>query len=278
MLNKALGLVRQVESSAGNPPTNTQKTSLLTQAIADAQQAPNHRLKGHRVQAIQALRRAISELGNGDPGNQAEIYLRTADAELSTSISLAGGAQPPTGSTASAEPTPTAETADDFFKQGWAKMHQNDWRGAVAAFDQTIRLDPGKANAYMERGASKLMLGDQSGGMADYDQAIKVDPKSTEAYLKRAEALSMKDPKGAIADYQQAIALDPKDTRAYEGVATVYWMHQEYDETITAYDQLIAVDPKNWYAYGCRAMARRKKGDLKGALADLNQAITPGNA
>jgi tetratricopeptide (TPR) repeat protein len=273
MLSKALDLVRQVEAPRGNPPTDAETINLLTSAISEAQQAPNHRLKGHRVLAIQAIRSAIANISNGDSSHQAQINLHTADEELSTSISLAGGTPSLTSTMASGAQTPTAETANDFFKQGWAKMHQSDWQGAVAAFDQAIKLDPKKVDAYMERGASKLMLGDQSGGMADYDQAVKIDPKNTETYLKLGQALSMKDPKGAIAAYQQVIALDPKNTRAYEGIATEHWMHQEYDETIAAYDQLIAVDPKNWNAYGCRAMAKSAKGDLDGAIADYGEDI-----
>jgi tetratricopeptide (TPR) repeat protein len=273
MLSKALDHVHQVENPSGNTPTDAQRIDLLTQAIKMAQEAPNHRLQGHRVLAIQAIRNAIAEIRSGDPDKKAAAYLRTADTELSISVSLAGGTAPLAGPMASAAQVPKAQTANDFFKQGWAKMHQSDWHGAVAAFDQAIKLDPKRVDAYMERGASKLMLGDQSGGMADYDQAVKIDPKNTETYLKLGEALSMKDPKGAIAEYQQVIALDPKNTRAYEGVATVHWMHQEYDETIVAYDQLIAVDPKNCYAYGCRAMAKSAKGDLDGAIADYGQDI-----
>jgi tetratricopeptide (TPR) repeat protein len=273
MLSKALDLVRQVEAATGSSPTDAQKINLLTQAITEAQQAPNHRLKGHRVLAIQAIRSAIAEIGNGDSSHQAQTNLHTADEELSTSISLARGTPPPADPMASAAQAPTAQTADDFFKQGWAKMHQSDWQGAVVAFDQAIKLDPTKVDAYMERGASKLMLGDQDGGMADYEAAIKIDPKNTETYLYLGQALSMKDPKAAVADYQKVIALDPKNTQAYEGIATVHWMHQEYDGTIAAYDQLIAVDPKDWSAYAGRAMAKAAKGDLDGAIADYGQDI-----
>ncbi len=95
MLSKSLDLVHQVENPTGNPPADAQRIDLLTQAIATAQQAPNHRLKGHRVLAIQAIRSAIAEIRNGDPNHQAAIYLHTADTELSTSISLAGTPEPP---------------------------------------------------------------------------------------------------------------------------------------------------------------------------------------
>jgi ankyrin repeat protein len=99
MLSKALDLVHQVETPAGNPPSDAQRIDLLAQAITAAQAAPNHRLKGHRVLAIQAIRSAIAEIREGDPNHQAAIYLHTADTELSTSISLAGTVETPDATT-----------------------------------------------------------------------------------------------------------------------------------------------------------------------------------
>ncbi len=94
MLSQSLDLVHQVENPTGNPPTDAQRIDLLTQAIKTAQAAPNHRLQGHRVLAIQAIRGAIAEIRSGDPNHKAATLLQTAAAELSTSISLAGEASP----------------------------------------------------------------------------------------------------------------------------------------------------------------------------------------
>jgi len=55
VLVKALDFVHQVESPSGNPQTDAQRIDLLTQAITMAQEAPDHRLMGHRVLAIQAI-------------------------------------------------------------------------------------------------------------------------------------------------------------------------------------------------------------------------------
>jgi cytohesin len=111
MLSKALDLVHQVESPPGNPPTDAQRIDLLTQAITMAQQAPNHRLKGHRVLAIQAIRGAIAEIGAGDPNHQAATYLHTADTELGASIELAGGPNTTGATIANPPPTTNAPTA-----------------------------------------------------------------------------------------------------------------------------------------------------------------------
>ena len=112
-LGKALDLVHQVEKSAGASLTDAQRIDLLTQAIATAQEAPNHRLKGHRVLAIQAIRSAIGELGSGDASHKAAAFLQTADTELSASLALAqadqatGVASPASTSTPMAPPSPT---------------------------------------------------------------------------------------------------------------------------------------------------------------------------
>jgi tetratricopeptide (TPR) repeat protein len=267
MLSEALALVRQVESPKGQPPPDAQKINLLKQAITEAQQAPNHRLRGHRVLAIQAIRLAIASINTGDATHQAAIYLHTADDELSTSITLAGGTPPAAGAAV------TPQSAGAFTALGDAKMRQSDWTGAIAAYDQAIKLDPQNVEAYLERGSSKLMNKDRAGGMADYDQAIQLDPKNAEAYIDRGSAKQGSDTKGAIADLNQAIALDPKNKEAYQRLAGIEWMAQDNNGAIATYDQLIALDPKNGYAYGCRAMAKEGKGDLDGAIADYGQAI-----
>ncbi len=112
MLSKSLDLLHQVENPKGNPPTDAQRIDLLTKAVTMAQQAPNHRLKGHRVLAIQAIRSAITEIRGGDPNHQAATYLQTADMELSTSISLAGTTEMTDTTTNAATPASVSSGAD----------------------------------------------------------------------------------------------------------------------------------------------------------------------
>jgi hypothetical protein len=110
VLSQALDLVRQAEKPTGNPPADAQRIDVLTQAIKLAQEAPNHRLKGHRVLAIQAIRSAITEIRAGDPSHQATTYLHTADMELETSISLAQGSEPAPSLQTPPNPQPATST------------------------------------------------------------------------------------------------------------------------------------------------------------------------
>ena len=90
LLNKALDLVHQAWNPAGDAPSNDQRSNLLTQALKLAQDSPDHHVRRHRVQAILDIKAALDVLKDGDPDNKATGYIRDADSELRTALSIAG--------------------------------------------------------------------------------------------------------------------------------------------------------------------------------------------
>jgi tetratricopeptide (TPR) repeat protein len=101
-------------------------------------------------------------------------------------------------------------------QQGIAKQNKGDWNGAMADYNEAIRLDPTYSSAYDNRGNVKRQKGELNGAMADIDQAIRLNPKNAFAYNNRGIVKEAKgDLAGAIADYSQAISLDPKYAVAY---------------------------------------------------------------
>ena len=87
-----------------------------------------------------------------------------------------------------------------------------DSKGAIADYDQAIKLKPDDSDAYVNRGNARAKLGDNKGAIADYDQAIKLKSDYANAYYGRGNARSnLGDNKGATADYQKAVELYPTD-------------------------------------------------------------------
>lgn len=86
MLKKAEDLVHQAWNPGGDPPPQSQQLDLLKQAIDLAVQAPQHRVHGHRVHAIQLLKTAVDQIKLGDPNHQVYGLLKDADEELRQSI------------------------------------------------------------------------------------------------------------------------------------------------------------------------------------------------
>jgi hypothetical protein len=69
-------------------------------------------------------------------------------------------------------------------------------------------LNPKLSQAYNNRGNVKIAKGDLVGAMADYNQAIKLNPKYALAYQNRGNAKRMKgDLDGAVADFNRAVKL-----------------------------------------------------------------------
>jgi ankyrin repeat protein len=177
MLSKSLDLVHQVESANGTPPTDTQRIDLLTQAIQAAQEAPNHRLRGHRVLAIQAIRTAIAEIRVGDPNHQAAVYLHTADTELGTSIELAGGTNttgakitnpPPSTNSTPTTKAPTAAPSASIVPTASAEIMNAAENGDLDKVKALLQENPGLVSSKGKDGLTPL---DNAAGGGHKDMA-----------------------------------------------------------------------------------------------------------
>jgi len=130
-------------------------------------------------------------------------------------------------------------TAEDWFNLGVDKYDLGDNQGAIADYNQAVKIKPDYADAYINRGLAKDLLGDNQGAITDYNQAIKIQPDDATAYNNRGNAKSdLGDKQGAIADFNQAIKIKPDYANAYYN----------------------------------RGIAKSSLEDKQGAIADFNQA------
>jgi tetratricopeptide (TPR) repeat protein len=70
--------------------------------------------------------------------------------------------------------TPVAQTPmtpEKLLRQANRKLAESDYKGAIADFDQAIKLKPDSALYYRYRGAVRSALGDKPGTIADYQKA-----------------------------------------------------------------------------------------------------------
>jgi tetratricopeptide (TPR) repeat protein len=167
-----------------------------------------------------------------------------------------------------------SKTAEDFFTEGFEKYNNQDYPGAIADYDQAIKLKPDYAFAYNNRGIARRALGDNKGAIADYDQAIKLKPDYATAYYNRGIARSaLGDNKGAIADYDQAIKLKPDYADAYNNRGIARRALGDNKGAIADYDQSIKLKPDAANAYYSRAYVYALLNENRKAIADYQKAI-----
>ncbi len=101
-------------------------------------------------------------------------------------------------------------------EQGRSDLLAGRWEQAIAAANESIRLEPDSAGVFALRGRAYYGLGDTPRAIQDYDRAIELAPDDFEAYYDRAVALeSLGETELAHADQKKARDLDPARGQAY---------------------------------------------------------------
>lgn len=96
-------------------------------------------------------------------------------------------------------------SAKQLNNQGVDKLDQKDYKGAIANFDQVLRLDPQNVKAYFNRGFAYYNLENYQKAIEDYGKAIEINPSDAEAFYNRGLAYSNLDSdKAAIQDFEKA--------------------------------------------------------------------------
>ncbi len=168
-----------------------------------------------------------------------------------------------------------------YLVRGMAYQGKHDLERAAADYDDALRLDPASAKAYSLRGDMYRERHDFDRAIADYNEAIQIEPNNAGIHLDRAAAYLQKgDFDHAMADYNDLIRFAPRSRSAavslagvYRGRGIVQVKEHEFDLAISDFNEAIELDPNSAYAYGNRAEARARKGDLQGAFADSETAI-----
>jgi len=145
---------------------------------------------------------------------------------------------------------------------GREEMKLKNWPAALRAFDAGIALQPPEPRAIHGRGEARERTGDLDGALQDYEEALRLDPTAVSVYYDRGRVRIRKgDREGGIADQTKAAEETPPATRAQLTKVVEHWTKE------------VEGDPEDAWAWFQRALMRRDKRDIPGAIEDLSKAI-----
>jgi tetratricopeptide (TPR) repeat protein len=165
-------------------------------------------------------------------------------------------------------------TAIEYLMRGSAKAQLHDAQGAMADYNQAIKLNPRLVVAYNNRGSLRQSSGDVDGALTDFSAVLWIDSQSATAYNNRAIIYTQIGRlEEAVSDYQRAIELEPDFVSVYNNLGNAYCQMGKSTEAIAQYSRAIEFDPEFAVAYSNRANVHRIIHDFGSALGDYDQAI-----
>lgn len=158
--------------------------------------------------------------------------------------------------------------------RGAIRRKNKNFKGAIADYNQALRVDPEHAKAYNNRGACKFHLKDYTGAIADYDQAIRLKPGYTKAYRNRSNAhFYLGNFEQAIADLNVVLQHRPNDANALFNRGVNNLRLGRFTSAAADFKRAIERNPGNDKAYFYVALALERAGNLQAAVAAYDKAI-----
>ncbi len=147
-----------------------------------------------------------------------------------------------------------------------------DLTGAMADYNQAIRLNPKNAGAFSGRGDVLHSLHKDADALKDYNHAVKIDQTKFAGYNSRAWGRYFcKDMSGAIEDFTASLKLRTSPD-SYMSRGLMFADMGNNANAINDYTQAIALKPNFADAFYYRAKAKFHGGDYTGAAIDYYQS------
>jgi protein O-GlcNAc transferase len=162
-------------------------------------------------------------------------------------------------------------------EEAWALLGKGQRPQAIRLLYDTVKADPGNADARLLLGSVLQEEGDAAGSIAQLTEAVKLRPGSTEAQNALGEAFNAAgDTKAARGPFQKAVAIDPKFAQAQLNLGLVLLDAGDLGQAALHLDraiELLGNKPDAAYPHYLRAKVSSGQNDLRQAIAHLQQAV-----
>lgn len=118
---------------------------------------------------------------------------------------------------------PTLSPAMDLYATGRSRFEAGDVKGAIDAYLQSIKMEPGSAEVFLNLGHAYLKLQKDSDAIKAFKQSLKLNPDQPETQYGLGLASFRRGQfQEAVDAFKKAVTLEPRMAKAHYGLTLAY--------------------------------------------------------
>ena len=190
----------------------------------------------------QTLGRDLAALGKVMTGNLGEVSQRIS-LQLRDAVRDVSSVEEENLGPKETDLTEVVQDAAFWFEQGYQKVINGDFIGAIASYDRALEIKPDYHQAWYNRGVALDNLGKYEKAIASWDRALEIKPDLHEAWNNRGNALlNLGRFEQAIASYDRALEINSNDANTYYNKAVCYGLQNNVELAIENLQRAINFD------------------------------------
>jgi len=210
----------------------------------------------------QTLGRDLAALGKVMTGNLGEVSQRIS-LQLRDAVRDVSGVEEENLDSKETDLTEVVQDVAFWFEQGYQKLINGDFIGAIASYDKALEIKPDDHEAWYNRGIALGNLGRFEQAIASYDRVLEIKPDFHPAWSDRGIVLdNLGRFEEAISSFDQALEIQPDFHLAWTNRGVALGNLGRWAEAIASYDRALAIKPDFHEAWYERGNALRNLGRL----------------
>ena len=164
--------------------------------------------------------------------------------------------------------------AEAHYNLGSALEQARRPQEAIGQYRQALRIEPDYASAHNNLGNALWQAGQVREAIEHWEDALRIKPDLAEAHNNLGLAsMSQGRPLEAISHYEQALRIDPKDAATHANLGLALAQQGRLPEAIDHYEQALRIEPDLAEVHYGLGLALEKAGRTQEAIQQYEQAL-----
>ncbi len=157
---------------------------------------------------------------------------------------------------------------------GDAAAHAGDIATAIAFYDRSIAVQPGKVEPHYNKGVVLYQAGRFDAAAASYERALLIAPRFAAAHSALGELQSdAGNDEAALRHHEQAVAIEPGNAEFHNNFGLALDRAHRHLDAVQRFDAALAIAPGAATVWSNRGVALHQLGRLAESLASADRAI-----